>query len=558
MHLRRCRVILGGVFFCLVMTSYLPALSLAAQALFSVAPLLLEFNSTPGTTKGFALEITNQSPGQDATLRLRAVPLKQESSGRYVEDPTGDNPHSAAPWVTFDTPQFTVAGGSRHLVVGQVQIPRNYHGGAYAGLVVESVPKERDSGIPEEVTASLEVSYRFMVVMELAVGSNVRRGMHITEIKVAGVEEPGMEALAQRYGGNVLRISAVAENTGNVHVRGQGSISIRDMNGRKVKEIPLGAGRGVVIPGAQVEFASVIAAGLPAGIYSLQAVVSYGGMRPAITRQTVTIGSSSVEVGSLGRGLRMLVEPALLQPAMKPGSLRTALVRVQNLEAEPILVRSEVVPLVFGPDGSAYVSAEESAFSASSWIEVRPSEIRLPAGQRRNIQLVLKAPADMTGGRYAQVVMTGSFESDALPDQDTGTEEACQVFVTSETGLRRSGEIVLLQSVVSPDGSQMGVGLVIANTGNIHTQASARARLFRQEVSNAGEGIELIGEPIKVQVAEGFFPALPGPILPLETRQMSLLLEGPFQPGSYVVEVTVDMATGIPLTASTEISVAKE
>lgn len=540
---------LGAMWLVLFLSAYI-AIGIpqaAAQSAITVTPFLIEISGTPGTTHPFSISVVNQAADQDAPIIASVVPLVQTEDGRYVIDQKGIDGFSAVSWISLRAAQFTVGGGTSHGLTGTVTIPRGHQGGAYAGVMVELGREDKQE---TGTNLSLRLRTRFLVVLEITATGRLTRSLHVPELHVDGASGEGMAELVRRFGPGVLRISAVVANEGNVHVLASGTVTVRDSMGRKVKEFPLGQGRGLVLPKSRVEFTSILPAGLPSGEYTMQAVMRYGGARPAILKKTFTIGAGSVEGGD-ARGLRLLVDPERLDLTIRPGALRTSVLTVQNMEPESVVVKAALAPLAFTPDGEADPEATPGKYSAVTWGEVRPAEVRLRPGDRRNIQVVMRAPRDFAGGGYAQVVLSARLENET-PGQDASTDEATQLFITSEQGREVSVEILNLVAQVAPDNSEAVLTLVVANTGNVHTSMAAQAVLSSIVLPEGSAGVEYIGQGEKVRIATGAFPALPGPVLPEEARVWQLRITGPLSPGDYVADVSVRTGPSAALTKSVE------
>ena len=103
-----------------------------------VSPLLVTVSGAPGTTQAFGVELINQSM-EDIELVYRPVSIIQTLDGRFVEDTGNLQERSAASWVSLSG-ELTLQASERYILTGIITIPRNYEGGAYAGIVVPQDP----------------------------------------------------------------------------------------------------------------------------------------------------------------------------------------------------------------------------------------------------------------------------------------------------------------------------------------------------------------------------------------------------------------------------------
>src|SRR5690606_22619197 len=146
----------------------------------------------------------------------------------------------------------------------------------------------------------------------------------------------------------IFLLYADLTNESNIHVLGRGTLHIRNAEGRKVREIPLGQGRGVVLPDATLRFSSILPAGLPPGTYTVQAVINYGGLRPAIAQREFTIDGPALEASAFhgGPALQLSVQPTQLELSIPVGARRVESITVQNFEEVPIRITGRAQPLI--------------------------------------------------------------------------------------------------------------------------------------------------------------------------------------------------------------------
>lgn len=528
-----------GCLALLLMTASAPAGSQGYS--FNVSPLLIELEGPPGSTLPFQITITNDSPDRTANFTVYPVPVVQDRSGNYrVATEAGE--HSAAGFIQVSPQAFTLAPGQGQLIEGVLTFPRTFRGGAYAGVVLRLEPEQ---GPAEGV---LQVFQNELVVMveAVAVTPGIRPDLYVSNMAVFSAGQPGLEALRRQYGAQALVFVAELTNEGNVHGFASGRLSLWDAGGRKIREIPLGDGRGAVLPGSRVQMASILPNGLPPGEYTLQAVVYYGGPRPAITRQSFVVGEELLQTPQGGRAARISVDPQLLSYDLVPGAARFAAVRVQNLDRVPVTVTGSIIPLVYDAGGNPNVEEIAVDGTAAGWAELRPTSVTLGPGQTRNLQVGIRTPRDAgPGARYAQVLLTAT----PVTEEEGFLETQVNVPVHALLGedLAPVGTLAPLNVDLSEDGRFLIVATEFANSGNVHTTPSAQVVMELKTLPEPIEGAEYVGDPIWIQAARVELPAPESPVLPGGVRSLGALLERPEIPGEYRIRVTVRYPGGSPL-----------
>jgi len=396
-----------------------------------------------------------------------------------------------------------------------------------------------------------------VVILEaVAVTPGNRPEIHVNNMMVSQASQPGLEGIRSQYGPQARAVAAELTNEGNVHGFASGFISLWDGAGRKIREIPLGAGRGAILPGATVQMASILSRGLPPGEYTLQAVVYYGGHRPAITRHTFVVGEELLQAAQGGRVARLGLDPLVITFDLIPGANRFAAVRLQNLDRVPLTVTGRVIPLVYDEAGHPNVEEVTSDHSAAEWALLRPEQVTLAPGQSRNLQVSIRTPREATpGARYAQVLLTAvpATEEDGFLE----TQVNVPLYALLGSDLAAAGELTPLTVEPSEDGRFLIVGTAFANKGSIHTAPSALVQMELKTLPEEIEGIEYVGDPLWVEVARVQLPPPETPVLPGGVRSLGALLEWPQTPGEYRIRVTVRYPDGPPLVQERIITLAQ-
>lgn len=440
----------------------------------SISPLALPLAGQRGETIPFSISIVNGSTFQTTRFEAFVTGLGEGREGNYTPIMPDDGPFAASPWIQLEQNSFEVRPGAAYELRGTVTIPRTAPPSGYAAVVIELKPEARTGD------AALSVEYRqqFVAALEIVVGDRHVRSAHIDSMTV--VPSRTMPELRAAYGDNAVLFIGSLLNDGDVHVTGQGSLIIRDERGRRVRDVPLGGGRGVVLPGATVDFVSVLR-GLAPGNYEMQAVVNYGGLRPAIGRMEFELGDEAVGASQIvaGRAVRIDAAPVLLQYDFPRQGYRAQTITVVNQDNEDVDFTVTLEEFVNDEDGQP-VAAEPGVilpYSAVPWAEVRPSEFTLRPGQRRNVVVGFRTPEGESGGRYARIRIEGQT---AAPEP--GAEAARSEIIADALlvlGTEAASHMELVESDWQPMGASLAAGATIVNKGDIHGAAGLRLTLLQ-------------------------------------------------------------------------------
>lgn len=515
------------------------------------SPLVYELAGQRGTSVPFEITIINESLLTTAYFQTSVTSLWETPDGVYRTRPAGDVgewEYDASTWVELETNQFAVAPQSAYILRGRVNIPRRGPASGYATVVVELIPEPK----PADVAAATFYHQRFTTALEITVGNQHRRSAYISELHV--IPTASAPELATVYGPNALLFVAALKNDGDVHVRGQGQLIIRDAMGRRIRTVPLGSGRGVVIPGAILNFGSVLPV-LPPGNYEMEARINYGGHRPAVARTKFEISDAVAGVSSVvgGRALRVDATPAEIHLSLTRQGYRAATITLANYDTIDVRFRTSAADLFYDLGGVPVDVGPEVTLptSARDWVQIRPEEIVLGPGQRRNIVIGFQVPEGQEGGRYARIRIV------AEPASASGAPEAGQVvtdldvaaFLTLGTEHVRQLAITDLQFQQVQGTATVMVGAVVSNTGNIHERTMGRFTLLRYIPPSE----EVIGDLIVQRdgrweaVEQAVAEMAPTPILPGESRFMQAAFQTPLEPGvQYQVVVEAAQSDGRP------------
>ena len=179
------------------------------------------------------------------------------------------------------------------------------------------------------------------------------------------------------------------------------------------------------------------------------------------------------------------VSPSFLEFAADPGTDFSEIITVTNEGEDSTGMRVEVTDTL----------DDRPDISASSWLEVSPSEFDLPPGESQEVTLTTAVPADSPpGGRYATIFFrtvpildvksgkTGGFEGGSGGVANIGAKF---IVTVRGPGLELAGEMTELVPVALGPG-RIGFRTEFRNTGTVHTAISGELVLKDSDGAEVG------------------------------------------------------------------------
>lgn len=441
----------------------------------SLSPLVIELAGERGQTLPFSITIVNNSRFQAADFRAYVTGLHEGRSGEYGLKTPDDGPYAASSWVRLERSEFQVGPGEAFELRGTVNIPRDARPSGYAAVVVELLPEEPVGA----VALSMEYIQQFVTALEIVVGRRHVRSAHIESMTV--IPATAVPELSAVYGDGAVLFIGTVVNDGDVHVVGQGILILRDERGRRIREVPLGGGRGVILPDTVVDFGSVLG-GLAPGKYEMHAIVEYGGPRPAIGRMEFELTDEAVGISGIvaGRPVRMDASPTVLSYEFPRSAYRAQTITVVNRDFVDVDFTVTLEELVNDEDGQP-VRAEPGVvmpYSAVPWGDVRPAQFTLRPGQRRSVVVGFRVPDGETGGRYARIRIEGTTEAPEPGMEPAVSEITVDAMLVVGEGFtsRMNVSEVDWRAVGNP--VRVSVGATVTNDGDIHGTPGMRMTLL--------------------------------------------------------------------------------
>ena len=489
-----------------------------AQQSIIVSPQITQLEMTPGSRKVFEVMVGNASEVAPIVAQIGVSPITQNERGDYKV--TGrENEWSCASWITVDKTNVSLGPGEWVPVRCVIQAPFTAGGGRYAAVTVAF-------GDPGGGRAPLSTSFEYLLgsyVEVVMVKGLTRRNVDISNLQVVPVR--GNKALEDEYGRDAFFIMADVKNSGNMGVIANATLRIRQQKGLMQTEVPLGTGRGMVLPDATVKYRSLFRTRPPAGVYSAEASLDYGGYKPSVTKMYFSVTQEGeivpgrVEtVETVGLGIR----PSRFDLRAGPGSRKTVGITVHNVEDYPVGIAISKLPLSQGPDGRLLGSPDTNIPSCQDWIEVDPDSFEVEPNTRKRLRVSINVPRDAAGSAYSRLVF--------MPQNSEVSEQALKESYTTDIFLTlvpdKREEIEVTSFDIESEGRFKPVACTfkVKNVGNTYVDIEATAQIN-----------DIEGPAVKeVELEERNTRILPG-----VTRAFSIVDEQGLESGSYDVELTI-------------------
>ena len=189
----------------------------------SISPLTYEINVDPGQMVDATVTVFNNGGSSDVTIMMTAddfVPVG-ESGGVIIEPLPPEI--SAKGWLEFSPASFVLKPGASQEVRYTLKVPQNAEpGGHYAAIIA-------GTGLPDTSgTTGTTLAQKLASLLLIKVSGTIHEEMALKEFTVPQFSEYAP-----------IKFSARFENTGSVHMKPAGYITIKNMFGSEAAKIDL-------------------------------------------------------------------------------------------------------------------------------------------------------------------------------------------------------------------------------------------------------------------------------------------------------------------------------
>ncbi len=352
---------------------------------FTVEPMKVELQVTPGKIVKSLVRIRNADPNQVHTIDLKMVELTQSEEGSWaIVDPNDPNTgdvsklSSCSSWVRMNSRSVTLDPLQVLPLELTLRVPRGLRGFYTAGILASIRPR------PELTGVVMDVRFLVPLVVEIE-GRSVRARIETTDV--------GMEFVPVSGAGEATTlVSLKIENSGETFSRLRPVVRVWSFSGGHWRVITTTEfSETGIIPGAKLKLKASLHKSLPAGKYKV-AGMSYVDGRPTKRVEKEIDFAGDPQVKQVAADAPVELDPGEIVIEGLPGATRTETIKVFNAANETVNIRvalglpsylqSTVVGDVRGQD-----------LDCTGWLKVVPEQFTLQGeGGRQNLQVIAMMP----------------------------------------------------------------------------------------------------------------------------------------------------------------------
>lgn len=242
----------------LVLIAHISLSSGLAQSMLAVEPPSALVNAKPGQVVTLNIKVGN--PRKEPTkVRISMGDWKFNQAGNISYQAVGTVPESSSAWTTLSASEIDLPGNSIETVRYTVKVPPDAKSGTHWGMIFFG----GDISKPQPGMAGTSMSMRVAHTFYVNVGEITRSG------KIAGIfsKLPTDPSLP-------VQVAVQYQNTGNAAQNVGGKFEIRDSSGKAVISGVFEV--NTVLPGTARTFTVNIPGPMPAGAYTVLAILNYG------------------------------------------------------------------------------------------------------------------------------------------------------------------------------------------------------------------------------------------------------------------------------------------
>ena len=234
----------------------IPILAFSAEVSISVSPIRVEHLVRQGEKGTDMISVTNDGTAPTRLkVSLEDWTLTQDGNPMFMK--VGNNPYSCVEWIRVNPVDFRIGPGQTREVRYTVSVPQGVEDGGYrAAIIFETVPNVT----PGEKIKRVFLKGRIAAILYEVVGKPVPQG-----------HAKGLKTELKKEG---IHFILSLQNTGKVHYRTKGTITVKDERGEnafemEIPDVP-------VLPESERDIPVNYEKPIPSGKYSAIAVVDIG------------------------------------------------------------------------------------------------------------------------------------------------------------------------------------------------------------------------------------------------------------------------------------------
>jgi hypothetical protein len=235
------------------------------------SPIVIEFSANPGETVENNIRIDNSS---DEAIVLETIPKNLTPRGEegQVDLTEDDTSYSLADWITVSPAQTPIEAKSSFDFKATITLPENAEpGGHFGAIVFKTIP-------PDPGTGNAAVSQEVAPLILVSVAGDV-----VEEANIASFKSTKSLWTTERP----IQFETRIENTGTVHFKPKGTVTVKNMFGDEVAKLNLDEKN--VLPESIRRIVTDWDPGFSVGRYTADLTVVYGEENKILTSSTTFI-----------------------------------------------------------------------------------------------------------------------------------------------------------------------------------------------------------------------------------------------------------------------------
>jgi hypothetical protein len=213
------------IFFCSIFLFFVP-IAHAQDVSLVVSPPRTDVEAKPGETVQKVIKITNNDKDRELIMKAFVIdfivtddlgtPIKvtTSASGRYL----------ASPWFTLEKSEFVIPPKATEQIVVVISVPKDaLPGGHYAGIFFEPIPSRGAKSTVSYTSAQVGSLFGITIPGDIKYDALIKSFSTKNKLLEFGP----------------IEFNAIIENQSDTHIRPSTKITIYDMIGRKLVDLPL-------------------------------------------------------------------------------------------------------------------------------------------------------------------------------------------------------------------------------------------------------------------------------------------------------------------------------
>jgi hypothetical protein len=203
---------------------------------FVLEPAKQELFLNPGDSVTQDLYVTDRTPGV-TTFKIETDDIKGSNDANtpvIVLNSDEKGPYSGKDFISYDSPQFTLSFGQRATIPVTITIPKTASpGGYYSAVLVSNAPAVIAQAASSTISNAIIIS-RLGTLFFIRVNGQADVTGQLQDFRIGGASK-------SFYDSGPFTFEVLFNNSGNVHLVPYGVISIKNLLGREVAQVPVDA-----------------------------------------------------------------------------------------------------------------------------------------------------------------------------------------------------------------------------------------------------------------------------------------------------------------------------